>query len=207
MKKEIIPAIIVKNQTDLDVALEKAKFAKTIQIDVMDNKFVENSSFQFDFKLKTKAKVEAHLMVQHPLEWIEQHASKVDVILFQHESKDDNEEVIKAIKAKNKTPGIVINPETEVIEIEPILDQVKEVLVMTVHPGFYGSKFVPEALNKVTQLRKLQPNLDIEVDGSINDKTIARANKSGANLFVSGSFIMKDPEPEKAAKKLQTLIN
>ncbi len=207
MKKEIIPAIIVKNQKDLDVALVKAKFAKRIQIDIMDNKFVKNSSLQFNFKLKTKAKVEAHLMVQHPLQWIKNHASKVDVILFQHESKDNNEEVIKAIKAAKKTPGIVINPETEIQEIEPILSKVKEVLVMTVHPGFYGSKFVPETLKKVTQLRKLKPALNIEVDGGITNKTIARASKAGANLFVSGSFIMKSPEPEKAAKELEKLIH
>ncbi|MDA1197350.1 MAG: ribulose-phosphate 3-epimerase [Nanoarchaeota archaeon] len=206
MKKEIIPAIIVKNQKDLEVALAKATFAKRIQIDIMDNKFVKNSSFQFNFKLKTKAKVEAHLMVQHPLQWIKSHADKVDVILFQHESLDDNEKVIQAIKKAKKTPGIVINPETAIEEIGPFLDKVKEVLVMTVHPGFYGSKFVPETLKKVKQLRALKPNLHIEVDGGITDKTIAKANKAGANLFVSGSFIMKNPQPQKAAQVLKKLI-
>lgn len=197
---EIVPAIIAKAQDELDRAIGKVKgFAGKIQLDVMDGKFVRNTSFLFDFKLPPlKAMLEAHLMVEHPLVWIEKHASKVDLILFHIESKDPVAEVIQAVKVRKRKVGIVINPDTPVKDIAGFLEMVDQVLVMTVHPGFYGSPFVSEALEKVTRLRKLMPQLAIEVDGGITDKTILKAAGAGANLFVSGSFILRSENPEKA---------
>ncbi|MBI2576895.1 ribulose-phosphate 3-epimerase [Candidatus Woesearchaeota archaeon] len=197
---EIVPAIIAKTQDELDQAIGKVKgFAGKIQLDVMDGKFVRNTSFLFDFKLPPlKAMLEAHLMVDHPLAWIEKHASKVDLILFHKESKDPIAEVIRGVKVRKRKVGIAINPDTPVKDIAGFLEMVDQVLVMTVHPGFYGSPFVSEALDKVTRLRKLMPQLAIEVDGGITDKTILKAAGAGANLFVSGSFILRSENPEKA---------
>ena len=79
------------------------------------------------------------------------------------------------------------------------------VLIMTVNPGFYGSKFIPEMLDKIKELRKIKPNLDIEVDGGISDKTIKQVKEAGANLFVSGSFIMKSDNPKEAIETLNKL--
>ena len=205
--KEIVPAIIAKSQEELDGAIAKIKgFAGRVQLDVMDGKFVRNTSFLFDFKLPPlKAMLEAHLMVDHPLVWVEKHASKVDLILFHKESKDPAAEVIRAVKVRKRKVGIVINPDTPVKDIAGVLELVDQVLVMTVHPGFYGSPFVPDALEKVTRLRKLMPQLAIEVDGGITDKTIVKAAEAGANLFVSGSFILRSDNPKKAFALLSKL--
>ena len=208
MNKEIIPAIITSSQKELDEAINKVKpFAKRIQIDVMDGKFVENKSFQFDFELpKVTATIEAHLMVEKPKAWIKKHADKVDVILFHAECLEERIDVINAAKEKNKKVGMVINPPTKVGVIAPYLDKLDEVLVMTVYPGAYGAEFLPETLDKVKELRKLKPDLNIEVDGGITEKTIQQALEAGANLFVSGSFIMKSEQPEQSFEELKKLI-
>ena len=99
-----------------------------------------------------------------------------------------------------------MNPETSVEQIVEYIDHLDEVLVMTVNPGFYGSKFVPEALKKVSKLRAIAPDMDIEVDGSINDQTIGEAAEAGANLFVSGSYILKSKNPKKAIEILKSKI-
>ena len=101
---------------------------------------------------------------------------------------------------------MVINPPTKVGVIAPYLDKLDEVLVMTVYPGAYGAEFLPETLDKVKELRKLKPDLNIEVDGGITEKTIQQALEAGANLFVSGSFIMKSEQPEQSFEELKKLI-
>jgi len=82
----------------------------------------------------------------------------------------------------------------------------QKILIMTVNPGFYGSPFLPEMLDKIKELRNLKPDLDIEVDGGVTDKTIDLVNKAGANLFVSGSYIMKAENVKDSINKLKELI-
>ena len=77
---------------------------------------------------------------------------------------------------------------------------------MTVNPGFYGSPFLPEMLEKISELRKLKPSLDIEVDGGITDKTISLVDKAGANIFVSGSYIIKSYNIEQAINSLKKIV-
>jgi len=79
-------------------------------------------------------------------------------------------------------------------------------LIMTVNPGFYGSSFLPEMLDKISSLRKLKPYLDIEVDGGITDKTIGLVDKAGANMFVSGSYIIKSSDVEKSIETLRDIV-
>lgn len=209
MEKMIVPAIIAKNQSELEERILKVKdFVEIIQLDFMDGKFVPNESINFDFKLpKTNCKYEAHLMISNPIKWIEKNYSKIDMILAHFESLNDPQEVINFARNKNKKIGFVLNPETSVDKIKKYLDQLDQVLIMTVNPGFYGSSFLPEMLDKVSELRKLKPDLDIEVDGGITNKTIGLVNKAGANLFVSGSYIVKSDDVEKSINKLKEIID
>ena len=98
---------------------------------------------------------------------------------------------------------MVINPETSIVEVLPYIERIDQVLVMTVNPGFYGSSFLPETLDKIRGLRSRYPDLDLEVDGGITIDTISRAAQAGANKFVSGSFIVKSLNPEGAIAKLK----
>lgn len=193
MKFEIIPAIITNSQEELDAAIKKAETVANIaQIDIMDGRFVENKASWFDFEVpETKMLLEAHLMVNDPVDWIEKNYQKVDLILSPIETTKDPKEIIDLVKSKGKKVGFVLNPETQIDTVTDYLNEIDQILIMTVVPGRYGAPFVPEALGKVRELRKLAPNLDIEVDGGVTDKTIQEVIDAGANLLVSGSYLMK----------------
>jgi len=166
--------------------------ARLLQLDVMDNKFVPNASLDFDFLLPQEAyRFEAHLMIENPDEWIGKYWKKVDTIIAHFEAVKNPEGMIESVKKKDRKMAFALNPETDIGQIRDYLSQIDQVLVMTVHPGFYGSPFLPETMDKIRRLRDLKPGLDIEVDGGITADTIDEANKAGANMFVSGSYLIK----------------
>ncbi len=208
MKKVIIPAVIAKSQKELDGIFSKIKdSACLLQLDIMDSKFVPNSSLDFDFKLpQKKYKFEAHLMVEYPEKWVDENWEKVDIIIAHFESVKNPGKIIESVKKKEKKVAFALNPETDVEQIKKYLDDIDQVLIMTVHPGFYGSKFLPKTLNKVRWLRELRPDLDIEVDGGIKPGTIEEVSKAGANLFVSGSFIINSADIKESIKILENKI-
>ena len=207
MRKQIIPSIIARTQEELDYRLDKIDFSSVIHLDVMDGKFVDNSSLDFDFNLfKIDHIFEAHLMIENPEEWIDKNWNKVDSFLVHIESCNDPVKLIGLVRDKGKRIGFVLNPKTSVDNIADFLGDIDQVLIMAVNPGFYGSRFLPEVLHKVKQLRALKSDLDIEVDGGINDKTIEEVSNSGANLFVSGSHIMNADDSEKVFNDLMLLL-
>ena len=207
MKTKVIASIIAKNQKELNERLKKTAPVRNFQLDVMDGKFVKNKSLMFDFKLpKVKGNYEAHLMIKNPELWIKKNAIKVNTIIFHYEAVKDVGKTIKLIKSKKKRVGIAINPNTSIEKIKPYLDQVYLILIMTVHPGKYGAKFVLSTLKKIKQLRKMKRKLNIEVDGSINDKTVIRVIKAGANMFVSGSYLQKSKNIKDSVAKLKKAL-
>ena len=208
MKKFVIPAIIAKNQEELDLGIKKVQnFSKIIQLDFMDGVFVPNHSIDFDFKIpKIDCFFEAHLMLKNPLDWIVKNFSKVDMILTHYEALSNPQTVIDFVRNEGKKIGFVLNPETSVDELFDYLDQLDQILIMTVNPGFYGSPFLPEIVNKISELREIAPKLDIEVDGGITDKTIDIVDEAGANMFVSGSYILKSKNIKQAFDRLNKIL-
>lgn len=208
-EKKIVPAIIAKSQEELSERILKVKnYVDRVQLDVMDGKFVPNLSIDFDFDLpETNCHFEAHLMIENPMEWIEKNYMKVDTILAHFESCSNPDEVIDLVKKKKKQVGFVLNPETSITKIRMYLDVIDQILIMTVNPGFYGSPFLPEMVGKISKLRKIAPDLDIEVDGGITPSTIGLVDKAGANLFVSGSYIVKSQNVKEAINNLKKLLN
>lgn len=208
MEKKIVPAIIAKNQTELNASLSKVlDYFDLVQLDIMDNKFVPNTSLFFNFSLpKSNCKYEAHLMIKDPQDWIEKNIDKVDTVLVHFESDYNPDKIIDFVKKHNKKFGFVLNPETPIEKLTEFMDDLDQVLIMTVNPGFYGSPFLPEMLEKIKKLRETKNTLDIEVDGGITDKTIDLVDKAGANIFVSGSYIVKSVDIEGAITKLKKII-
>lgn len=208
MKKVIIPAIIAKTQKELDGIFYKIKdSARLLQLDIMDSKFVPNNSLDFDFKLpQKKYKFEAHLMIENPEKWVDENWEKADTIIVHFESIKNPGKIIESVKRKKKKIAFALNPETDVEQIKKYLNDIDQVLIMTVHPGFYGSKFLPETLHKIRILRKLRPDLDIEVDGGIKPDTIEEVSKAGANMFVSGSFLINSTDIKQSIKILENKI-
>ncbi len=208
MKKIIVPSVIAEDQNQLDIILDILKYHRGwVQLDVMDGFFVENHSLDFDFELPCASlRFEAQLMVTNPRAWIARHGEKVERILAHYESLSDPEEFIREIKNRGIEAGLALNPETRPENIRRLLPSVSQVLVMTVEPGSYGADFMPEMLDKVKKLRSWNGRIDIEVDGGIDPATIRQADEAGANLFVSGSYLVNSSEFSDRYHHLQSLI-
>ena len=202
---KIIPSIIARNQKEFNEHLRKVKFAKLIQLDVMDGKFVNNSSLDKNLELPRK-NYEAHLMIRKPEEWIATNICFVKSVIFHIESTQQASQIIKFVKASGRKVGIALNPETPVSKIKKYIKQIDKVLILTVHPGSYGAKFLPKTLNKIREIKKLNHKIIVEVDGGINDKTIVSAAQAGADEFVVGSFLQKSNNPKKSYRGLTNKI-
>jgi ribulose-phosphate 3-epimerase len=208
MKKIIIPAVIAKTQKELDEIFSRIKdSAQLLQLDIMDGKFVPNNSLDFDFRLAEKGYLyEAHLMIEDPEKWVDKNWERVATVIAHFESVKSPERIIEAVKTKGKKIAFALNPETDAELILNYLDSIDQVLIMTVNPGFYGSKFLPEMSDKIRRLRKLRPDLDIEVDGGIKPDTIAEVYEAGANMFVSGSYLIKSDDVKERIRILEEMI-
>jgi ribulose-phosphate 3-epimerase len=204
MEPEIIPAILVKDRAELLSHIARVKdHVKTIQIDIMDDDFVPNKTIGLEeLKDLPEASYEFHWMVKDPVRWIEStpgdhmHLVHVETIM-------DIKEVKEAVRKAGGRLGLALNPDTPVESILPYLDEVGEVLVMTVHPGFSGQGYIKEMEEKVKRLRGLRTDLDIEVDGGINIDTIGCAYAAGANLLAAASAVFKPEDTGKAVEELK----
>ncbi len=176
-----------------------------MQLDIMDGGFVGNHSLDFPFDLPAGTQYEAHLMVEDPEGWIDKNWKKVHTILAHIETCKDPSNIIERLKGIRKV-GFAVNPETPVETIFDYLDLIDQVQIMTVHPGQYRSKFLPDALKKVRKLREKKPDLNIEVDGGVNPDTIKQAQEAGTNMFVSGSYIVKSDDIQGAIKTLEDIL-
>ncbi len=204
LQKIIIPAIISKTQAELDVAINKVQnFVNLLQLDIMDNSFVPNNSNDFELNLPKGPEYEAHLMINNPIKWVENQENSIKTILVHFESCSELGEILRLGKDNSKNVGLAINPDTSIKEVAHLLDDIYQLLILTVNPGFYGSEFLPETIEKVREARELCPNLNIEVDGGITHETILKAYEAGANMFVSGSYIMKSDQPKQAIQTLK----
>jgi ribulose-phosphate 3-epimerase len=198
LRKQILPAIIALNQEELDQMLEKITFAENIMLDLMDGKFVGSTSLDFQIKLREGPNYQLHIMAVNPLERLEKIPPEIDTVILHVETLEDIDEAIKTVKMNGFNIFIALNPETNVTILEPYLEKIEGVLIMSVNPGQYGAKFLPEQLAKVRILREHCEKLNIEVDGGMNDSTIGLAIAAGANMIASGSFIMKSKDPKSA---------
>jgi ribulose-phosphate 3-epimerase len=205
MNTLVVPAIITDSQKELDQMLIKViGKVKRVQLDIMDGEFVPNTSLNFDFKLPEGIEYEAHLMIMDPLKWIRDNAYKVDIITTHFETLQDIDSAIKYIKEQGVKINLAIIPKTPIESITPYLKKIDGLLVMTVDPGSYciNKEFNPEPLEKIRELRKVDQSIPIEVDGCMNPENVKLARESGANIFASGSYILKSENIDKALIEL-----
>lgn len=169
-----------------------------LHIDVMDGDFVPSISFGMpvikSIRKESKMFFDVHLMVTEPERYIQDFVNcGADSITVHAEACEDLERTIERIKDAGVKIGVSIKPATPVNDISHMLEDVDMVLVMTVQPGFGGQKYMDECTEKIQELRELidkeNLNVDIEVDGGINEGTIETVMKAGANIFVAGSWV------------------
>lgn len=188
-----------------------------LHLDVMDGHFVPNITFGpviiEGIRKLTKLPLDVHLMIENPIRWVERFAKAgADWISFHIETAESSEQVIEIIKKLGKKAGIALNPDTPLKLLDPYLDKIDFVLIMTVNPGFGGQNFISHPLEKVKTLSKKEcmdrarPCLKVEVDGGIKLNNVKLVAESGANIIVSGSGIFHTPNPIATLKKFRRIV-
>ncbi len=211
MKSEILPSLLAADFGHLaaDILRAEASGAEALHLDIMDAHFVPNLSFGPDVVALAKKTApnfyrNVHLMMTRPDLYLEAFATAgAQTIQIHVEADCDLHRELRRIRAMGLKNAIVLNPETPIERLEPYLGEIDEALVMTVHPGYGGQKFIADCLPKVTWLRARCPNLDIMVDGGVNGETAILAAKAGANQFVAGSYLFKQTDMKAAVESMR----
>ena len=198
----VLPALLLCDFGHLAAEVQKleAAGARAFHLDVMDGHFVPNLTYGLPIveavRRSTGLPLDIHLMISEPERYVDQlRAAGADHMTFHVEAVAKPRPLLQHIRSLGASAGIALNPDTPLSAIDDCLDDCDVVLVMSVMPGFGGQAFEPVALQKLEQLRdRVQADVLLEVDGGVNRTTIGKCAAAGADLFVAGSAIFKEPD-------------
>lgn len=216
MNYVLSPSILAADFKVLGQEMKKTEEngAAYIHFDVMDGMFVPSISFGMPVLASihdaTEQFMDAHLMVQEPIRYVEAfQKAGADCVTVHLEACEDVKTTLDKIHACGMKAGLAVNPETDVKELVPYLEDVEMILIMSVHPGFGGQKFIPESLDKIREVRVMlnEKNLetDIQADGGIYVENVREVLDAGANVIVAGSAVFRGDAGENTAKFMEIL--
>ena len=205
MKKIIVaPSLLAADFSRLKEEVQEVEKcgAEYLHLDVMDGNFVPNISFGSPvisaIRPHSNLVFDVHLMVEEPDRFIKDFVDAgADIITVHVEATKHLHRTIQLIKSYGKKVGVALNPATPIETLKHVVKEIDMILIMSVNPGFGGQAFIPEVLSKIEELRKLYPEMDIEVDGGVNDKTVEAIKEAGANILVAGSYLFSGNYKEK----------
>ena len=211
MRLKVSVSFIKNKYNDEKKTIEAINYtsADYIHVDIMDGKFVENKNYDINevslFLRENVKPLDVHLMCYDLEKYIVEYADLMpEFITFHLEATDKVDEIIDMIHSYGIKCGISIKPNTSVKELLPYLDKIELVLIMSVEPGKGGQKFMPIAIDKINELRKINKNVIISVDGGINDETVKLVN---SDMVVSGSYVCMSEDFEEKINKLKKKKN
>ena len=213
---KVSPSILNSDYLNLATSLEKLEQAGTdmLHIDVMDGQFVPNISFGVpvikSIKEHTKLPLDIHLMIAgNTTASLEAFAEFAEYITLHVEAGFDLDEKLKYLRSLGVKPCVSLNPKTDIAEVYPYLPLVDMVLVMSVQPGFGAQKFIETTPDKIralsAEIKRQNLNVEIEVDGGINEQTAVLCADAGATVLVAGSFLFNAPDIKVAVEGLKAL--
>jgi len=218
MSITISPSILggsFANMQDTIKLIDQSK-AEYIHFDVMDGDFVPNLTFGPQFILNvrqySKKTFDVHLMINRVGKFLDDYIKAgSDIITFHLEIEENINELISKIKINNIKCGIAIKPATPWEDLKPYLNDIDQIIIMTVEPGFGGQRFMDDQLLKINQLRKYisdnKLHVDLEVDGGVNYETGKKCIAAGANILVAGSFLFNQENLTQASSQLYDFFN
>ena len=204
---KISPSILASNNRIESIHKLNNTNADYIHIDTMDGIFVPNTQMKIEEILElekhSNIPLDVHLMVENPIDYINKLSNKnIEYITIHIEIDKDIHELIIKIKSLGYKVGLSIKPNTSVLELLPYIDKIDLVLIMSVEPGFGGQKFIPNSLNKAKDIRNLNKNITIEMDGGINNTNINEVKKY-VDIAVVGSYITNNDNYQEAINNLK----
>lgn len=216
MEMILAPSILAADFTKLGEKMKETERegAQYIHFDVMDGKFVPSISFGMPVLASIRNAVDqifdVHLMIEEPIRYVEEfQKAGADIITVHLEACSDVKATLEKIKACGAKAAISICPDTPVAELEPYVELVDMVLIMSVHPGFGGQSFIPSSLEKIRETRALLDRVnstaDIEVDGGIYTTNVREVLEAGANVIVAGSAIFRGDAAENTKNMMEIL--
>jgi ribulose-phosphate 3-epimerase len=216
---KLAPSILAADFARLGEQVREADRAGAdrIHVDVMDGHFVPNITMGpvvvKALRPVTKLPLEVHLMIEHPVRFLDAFAEAgADSLLVHVENAANLHRTVQHVKALGKKAGVVLNPATSPVAVAEILPDVDLVLVMTVNPGFGGQKFIATTLSKIRRVRQMidqfKPDAELEVDGGIDAETAPLVVEAGARVLVAGSAVFGAADGVAAAmNRLRTAAN
>ncbi len=207
MKIKVAPSILSADfgRLNEDIATVD-EYADMIHVDVMDGHFVPNITIGAPVVkcIKSKLPLDVHLMIENPGDFVKDFVDAgASRIVVHAEACSDLAGVVRQVKDLGVEVGVAIKPGTAVAEIHDVLNELDEVLVMTVEPGFGGQDFMENMVPKIRELRELGFAGDIAVDGGINGETCKVCISAGANMMCAGSYIFKSQDKVEAIESLR----